>query len=78
MKTLQVLGTGCARCKALQAAAEAAAQQAGIEYTIEKITDINQMMQFGIMATPALAIDGKVVVQGGIPSAAKLREMIEA
>jgi small redox-active disulfide protein 2 len=58
---IQILGTGCPKCKKLVENAESAAQTAGIiEYEIEKITDINDIMAFGVMMTPALAIDGQV------------------
>ena len=61
MKKIQILGTGCAKCVALTANAEAAAKQTGVKYCIEKVTDINQIVKAGVMLTPALSIDGKVV-----------------
>ena len=78
MKKLQILGTGCAKCKALQECAELVAQQAGLAYEIEKITDIPRMMQFGIMATPALAIDGKVVSQGRVPNIQQMQTLLQS
>jgi small redox-active disulfide protein 2 len=56
---LQILGTGCAKCKALTTATEQAAQTLGLQYELEKITDINQIRSFGVMLTPALVVDGK-------------------
>jgi len=64
MKKIQILGTGCPKCKKLAENAEAAAQALGIEYTLEKVTGINDIMKFGVMMTPALAVDGVVKVAG--------------
>jgi small redox-active disulfide protein 2 len=76
MKKLQILGTGCAKCQKLAAQTEAAAQAAGIEYELEKVTDINAIMDFGVMMTPALAVDGEVKVAGKVPSVAELQGML--
>ena len=69
MKKLQILGTGCPKCKKLAENTETAAKALGIEYVIEKITDINEIMKFGVMMTPALAVDGQVKVVGKVPDA---------
>ena len=76
MKKLQVLGTGCPKCKKLAENAEAAAKALGIEYTIEKITDINEIMKFGVMLTPALAVDGEVKVVSKVPEAKEIESML--
>ena len=76
MKKIQVLGTGCAKCKKLAENAEAAAGKSGIEYELEKVTDINEIMKFGVMMTPALAVDGEVKVVGKVPSPEEIEEMI--
>ena len=76
MKKIQVLGTGCPKCKKLAEHAEAAARELGIEYTIEKVTDINDIMAFGIMATPGLAVDGKVLSSGRLPSVQDIKGML--
>ena len=68
MKKLQVLGTGCPRCKALAENVEAAAKDLGIEYELEKVTEINKIVAFGVMTTPALAVDGEVKIAGKVPS----------
>lgn len=68
MKKLQILGTGCPKCTKLAENAEAAAKNLGLEYELEKVTDIAQMMKFGVMVTPALAVDGEVKVVGKVPS----------
>ncbi len=76
MKTLQILGTGCPKCKKLAEATEDAAKNLGIDYKLEKVTDITAIMSFGVMMTPALAVDGKVKVSGKIPSADELRKIL--
>ena len=77
MKKLQILGTGCPKCKKLAANAEAAAEALGIEYTIEKVTDINEIMTFGVMMTPALAVDGVVKVVGKVPAPDEIKPLLE-
>jgi len=64
MKKIQILGTGCAKCNELAANAKEATRVLGVEVEFEKITQINDIMKFGCMTTPGLAIDGKVVSQG--------------
>ncbi len=76
MKKLQILGTGCAKCIKLAANTEEAAKKAGIDYEIEKVTDINQIMKFGVMMTPALVIDGKVKVVGKVLPPAEIEALI--
>jgi small redox-active disulfide protein 2 len=68
MKKIQILGTGCPKCKKLAETAEEAAKQLGIEYELEKVSDIQDIMNFGVMMTPALAVDGEIKVAGKIPS----------
>ncbi len=76
MKKIQILGTGCPKCKKLAENAEMAAKELGIEYEIEKITNINDIMNFGVMMTPALAIDGEVKTSGRIPSVDEIKNML--
>ncbi len=66
MKKIQILGTGCPKCKQLAENAELAARILGIEYEVEKVTDINEIMKFGVMVTPALAVDGEVKMVGTV------------
>ena len=73
---LQILGTGCPKCKQLTANAEAAAEQLGLDCEIEKVTDVNDIMKFGVMMTPALAVDGEVKVVGKVPSPAEIKELL--
>ena len=76
MKRIQILGTGCPKCKKLAENAEAAAEELGIDYEIEKVTDINEIMKFGVMMTPALAVDGQVKVVGKVPSPDQIKQML--
>lgn len=76
MKKLQILGTGCPKCKALTENTEAAAKKLGIEYEIEKVTDINEIMKFGVMLTPALAVDGEVKVVGKVPPPDEIEKLL--
>ena len=76
MKKIQILGTGCPKCKKLAENAEAAAEQLGLEFEIEKVTDINEIMKFGVMVTPALAIDNHVKVLGKVLSTEEIKKML--
>lgn len=76
MKKLQILGTGCAKCIRLAANTEAAARRAGIECEIEKVTDVNQIMKYGVMMTPALAVDGEVKFVGKVPSVKDIKAVL--
>lgn len=76
MKMLQILGTGCPKCKKLAENAEAAAKAMGIEYVIEKVTDINEIMKFGVMMTPALAVDGQVKLVGKVPDPDAIKALL--
>ncbi|NCB40408.1 MAG: thioredoxin family protein, partial [Erysipelotrichia bacterium] len=64
---IQILGTGCPKCLKLAAEAEQAAKELGLSYELVKVTDINEIMGFGVMITPALAIDGNVKFAGKVP-----------
>jgi len=76
MKKIQILGTGCPKCKKLAENTETAAKNLGIEYEIQKVTDINEIMKFGVMVTPALAVDGQVKIVGKVPSPLDIEKMI--
>jgi small redox-active disulfide protein 2 len=76
MKKLQILGTGCPKCKKLAENTEAAAKVLGIDYELEKVTDINQIMGFGVAITPALAVDGEVKVAGKVPDIDAIKAVI--
>ncbi|MFV1967168.1 MAG: thioredoxin family protein [Pirellulaceae bacterium] len=76
MKRLQVLGTGCAKCTKLKENAEAAIQEMGVEATVEKIEEINEIIRFGVMMTPALAIDGEVKLVGKVASPEEIIQLL--
>jgi len=76
MMRIQILGTGCPKCKKLAENTETAARALGIEYSIVKVTDINEIMKFGVMMTPALAVDGQVKVVGKVPSPDEIKKML--
>ena len=76
MKKIQILGTGCPKCKKLAENVEAAAKELGIEFEIEKVTDINEIMKFGVMMTPALVVDGDVKVVGKVPLPDEINRML--
>ena len=76
MKKLQILGTGCPKCKKLAENTEAAAKSLGIEYDMIKVTDLNEIMKFGVMMTPALVVDGQVKVVGKAPSPDEIKKMM--
>ncbi|HEB67376.1 MAG TPA: thioredoxin family protein [Gammaproteobacteria bacterium] len=67
MKTIKVLGTGCANCKATQKIIEETARALGVDVEIEKVEDIGEIMGYGVMSTPGVVVDGKVVHAGGVP-----------
>lgn len=72
---IQVLGTGCAKCKALENATREAISQNGIDATISKVEDIVEIMKY-TMTTPALVVDGKVIVKGRVPSQDELKTIL--
>ena len=76
MKKVQILGTGCPKCHKLAENAEAAVKALGLDYEIEKVTDINEIMKFGVMLTPALAVDGEVKIVGKVPSSDEIKPIL--
>ncbi len=76
MKKLQILGPGCPKCVELAKRTEAAARAAGGDYEVEKVSDLSQIMAFGVMMTPALAVDGEVKVVGQVPSVDEIKKII--
>lgn len=77
MIKLQILGTGCAKCNALAQAAEKAAQTLGLQYELEKVTDLKRIISFGVMMTPALVVDGRVMVSGKVPAVDEIKAMLQ-
>ena len=76
MMKIQILGTGCAKCQQLTKTAETAAGELGLQYELEKVKDIAQIMAFGVMMTPALVVDGKVKVAGKVPSVDEIKKLL--
>jgi len=76
MKKIQILGTGCPKCNKLAELANTTATELGIEFTLEKVTDINEILGFGVMMTPALVIDGNVEVTGRVPSIEEIKKFL--
>jgi small redox-active disulfide protein 2 len=75
--TIQILGTGCPKCKQLTANVEQAIRELGVAAEVEKVTDIKEIMKFGVMLTPGLAINGEVKSSGKVLSVGEIKKMIE-
>lgn len=73
---LTIYGSGCAKCKKLTTNAEAAARGLGLDYEVEKVTDVNSIIDAGVMHTPALAVNGEIVVEGKIPGADEIKPFL--
>jgi len=76
VKQIKVLGPGCPRCERLAALTKTAADQLGIAYELEKITDIKRFVEFGLMMTPGLVVDGELRVQGNVPSIDEIKTLL--
>lgn len=76
MKNVKVLGSGCRNCEVTAKAIAQAAKEAGVEIELEKVTDLAQILSFGILSTPGVVIDGKVVHSGGVPGPDQVRAWI--
>lgn len=76
MVRIQILGPGCTRCETLRERAESAARELGLEYEIEKVTDFEVMARYGVMSTPALVVNGKVLLSGRVPSTVQLKQIL--
>lgn len=72
MKSFKVLGTGCTNCRNTVALIETVAKERGAEITLEKVEDLPSIMSYGVMSTPGVVLDGKVVHAGGVPNRAKV------
>lgn len=71
-----IYGSGCAKCKQLTTNAEEAAKALGLDYDVEKVTDVNDIIDAGIMRTPALAVDGEITVEGKVASADDIKKLL--
>jgi len=77
MKTVKILGTGCPNCKNTEAVVASVIEQLNLDLKIEKVEDIQEIMKYNIMSTPAIVIDEKVVLKGRVPSLAEAKELLE-
>jgi len=77
MKIVKILGTGCTRCKRAEAVVESVVSQLNLDVKIEKVEDIQEIMKYNIMSTPAIVIDEKVVLKGRVPSLAEAKDLLE-
>lgn len=77
MKKVQILGTGCTKCQKLSENTQAAADQLGVEIDLQKVTDMAEIMAFGVMSTPGLVVDGKVVASGKLLKPAEIEAFLK-
>lgn len=75
---IQVLGTGCHKCKSLAQVTEQAVAELGISVEFSKVTDLKEIMAMGVMMTPALAVDGAVKVSGRVPGVAEIKTLLQS
>ena len=78
MKKIAILGTGCPKCRQLAANAEEAATALGIEYELEKVTDINDIMAYGVLLTPGIVVDGEVKASGKVASTQEITQWLQS
>lgn len=76
MKSIEVLGPGCTNCKVLYERTRQAVQELGLGCEVEKVTDLNVILGYRVMATPALVVDGQVKLAGRVPSVEQLKEIL--
>jgi len=76
MKKLQILGTGCPKCRELAKRTEQAAKELGLEYEMVKVDKVPDIIAFGVMSTPALAVDGEVKVAGKVPGIEDIKDLL--
>lgn len=77
MKNVKVLGTGCANCSNTIALIEAVAREKGVEITLEKVDQLQDIMSYGVISTPGVVIDGKVVHAGGVPQKSRIESWLD-
>ncbi|MDD4644955.1 MAG: thioredoxin family protein [Bacteroidales bacterium] len=73
---IKILGTGCAKCKALDKVTREVVEEMKLDATVTKVEDIMEIMTFGVMTTPALVVDGKVVLKGRVPNANEVKQLL--
>lgn len=74
---IEILGTGCAKCKSLEKVTRDAVENIGVDATITKVEDIVEIMNYNVMSTPALVVDGKVVVAGKVPKVKEIEQLLQ-
>lgn len=74
---IQVLGSGCPKCRKLEENARQAASELGLDFAVEKVKDLQQIMAFGVLVTPALAVDGVVKVAGKVPAVEDVKKLLQ-
>ncbi len=74
---IKVLGTGCAKCKQLEKTVRAAVDEMGLDATVEKVTELTDIMEYGLMSTPGLVVDGEVRLAGRLPKLAEVKSILE-
>jgi small redox-active disulfide protein 2 len=77
MRHIKILGTGCPKCRKLAENARAAADALGVDYTLEKVTQIDRIMHYGVMMTPGLVVDDEVKISGKVPNVAQIKSMLQ-
>ncbi len=77
MKDIKILGTGCKKCKELYEVTEQAAKESEVEYQIQKVTELDDIADYGVMMTPALVIDGDVKIVGKVPKIEAIKEFLK-
>ncbi len=75
-KKIQILGTGCPKCRKLEETVRAAASELGLDCVIEKVTEITEIIEFGVMTTPGLVVDGELKIAGKVPPMEKVKDLI--
>ncbi len=73
---IKILGTGCAKCKSLEKVTRQAVEELKLDAAIEKVEDIQEIMEYGILSTPGLVVDGKIVLSGKLPKIEKIKEIL--
>ena len=73
---IKILGTGCSKCKKLTENTETAARELGLRFVLEKVTDVAEIMKYGVMSTPALVVDGEVKSAGKLPSPEEIKKLL--
>jgi small redox-active disulfide protein 2 len=76
MKSIKILGTGCAKCKQVEAVVRNTVAEMGIDATVEKVEDIQKIMEYNVMVTPVLVIDEVVTIKGRVPTAAEVKDLL--